>query len=449
MAWYNNIGKVILNALNIDYAPQTIAPRENAEQAKTNLNTYIANVQLQRIRQDAQSWREAIVEAELAYYPHRVKQQRLYLDTAQNGHVVACMNTYKDLVLLKDFKICDSEGNENEEWTKYFRAQWFYLFMNYALDADFYGYNLIALGDMVNYTFPNLTIIKRHNISPDRLQVTPFVYSLSGVPFLEGDVADWHIWVPTPTENAISTCGYGLLYKVGIYEIFLRNILGFNGDFVEMFAQPYRVGRTTKTNEDERAVLEQALQMMGSAGYAVLDDTDTIEFLETSLGGNGYKGYESLEQRCQKYISKIILGHADALDSVPGKLGAGQGEDSPVAQALRNLQVKLCRKIEADVNDKLIPKIQKLGVRIPQGLRFEFKNDEEKEEFRRKEDESNKVTAEIFKTIKDAGGKPDWKYFTERTGIEVEEAPEPEPIKAPTFRPDIANKLRDIYEHKH
>lgn len=447
MAWYNNLGQKILNAIQIDYAPQTIAPRENAEQAKNNLNSYIANVQLQRIRQDVQSWRDAVVEAELAYYPHRVKQQRLYLDTALNGHVAACMERYADLVLLKDFKICNDAGEENEEWTKYFKTKWFYLFMRYTVDADFYGYNLIALGDMVDNQFPNLTIIKRHNISPDRLQVTPFVYSLSGVKFLEGDVADWHVWVPTPTETAISTCGYGLLYKVAVYEIFLRNLLGYNGDFVEMFAQPYRIGRTDKTNENERAVLEEALRLMGSSGYAVLDTQDTIEFLETSLGGNGYKGYESLEQRCQKYISKVFFGHSDAMDEQAGKLGASQGEDNPVYKAMRDRQVKICRNIESVINDTLIPKLQKLGIRIPAGFHFEFKNDEEKEAFRRKEDESNKITAEIYQTIKNAGGKPDWKYFEERTGIPVEEAPEPKPTQ--TFKPEIQNKLDKIYSHKH
>lgn len=153
-----------------------------------------------------------------------------------------------------------------------------------------------------------------------------------------------------------------------------------------------------------------------------------------------------------KYISKIILGHADALDSIPGKLGGGQGDENPVYRALRDKQIKLCRNMESIVNDTLIPKLRKLGIRVPTGLRFDFNNNEEVEEYRRKQDESNKITAELFKTIKDAGGKPDWKYFEERTGIPVEEAPEPEPkaiVKAPLLNEAVQNRLNKIYNHKH
>lgn len=52
------------------------------------------------------------------------------------------------------------------------------------------------------------------------------------------------------------------------------------------------------------------------------------------------------------------------------------------------------------------------------------------------------MVADIFKTIKDAGGKPDWAYFTERTGIQVTEAPEPEPAPPMT---GIKNKLEGLY----
>lgn len=425
------------------------APTLTPQEAKENLNRSMPNIQLQRIRQDIQTSRDALNEAEQAWYPFRVKMQRMYLDTVNNGHITAAMQTYKDLVLLKDYRVTNGGEVINEEWTKYFKSDWFYNFMSYALDADFYGYQLIALGDVVNNQFPNLTIVKRHNISPDRLEVSPLVYNISGTKFLDEPWRSWHVWVDTPTDNAISNCGYGLLYKASIYEIFLRNILGYNGDFVELFAQPFRVGKTMKTSEDERAELAYALQQMGSSGWTVIDPEDSIEFLETALGGNGYKGYESLELRCQKYISKIFFGHSDVMDSIVGKLGSGQNEDSPVAVALRNKQTTLMRKMEHLVNTELIPRLRALGIKVPNGLVFEFYNDYEKEEYRNKVDASNKVTAEIFQTIKNAGGKPDWAYFSERTGIPVMEAPIIAPVQKQQFKESIQNKLNKIYSHKH
>lgn len=433
-------------------APGSVAVRQGggSTDLRRNLTNYIAPVQLQRLRHDVAMWREAVGEAENAWYPHRVKMQRMFIDTILNGHVYSLMERRKDLTMLRDWCFKDKAGEESEAMRDLFNAEWFDLLVGYSLDAMFFGYSLISLGDITGDQFTGTSLIRRWNVSPDRLNVAEFIYSLSGAKFAEEPYKDWHIWVPTPSENGVGTCGYGLFYKIALYEIFLRNTLGYNGDFVELFAMPYRVGKTTKTEEGERAELENAIQNMGSAGWAIIDPMDEIEFLETSTSGTGYTAYESLEQRCEKKVSKIILGHSDAVDSTPGKLGAGQGEDNPVAAALRDKQVKDGKFIERIVNSQLLPKMRNLGFKIPEDLRFEYKNDAERESFRAREDASNKLTAEIAQVMKNAGLKMDPKYFEERTGIKAEAIPEPEAIEGPEGDdPEeitrVQNRLRDLY----
>ncbi len=400
---------------------QKTASMPTKPQVTRNLSNSISPVQLQRLRHDIAMWREAVSEAELAWFPHRVRMQRLYIDTVLNGHVFALMERRKDLTLLRDFALTGGTGIESETWNRYFRSQqWFQLFLEYALDALFFGYSLIALGDITDGAFTNIQPVRRWNISPDRENVTSLVYSLTGTPFLDEPYANWHIWVKTPGQSGTPNCGYGLLYNIALYEIFLRNTLGFNADFVELYAMPYRVGKTTKTTEAERAELFEAIKNMGSAGFALIDPTDDINFLETRLGGNGYQAYDNLEARCQKVISKIILGHADAADSVPGRLGNnGDRQSNPVVMAMMDKQTKDGRFVEALINTQLLPKMRTLGFAIPSDLTFSFKNDGEKQALREREDESNKLTADIFQTIKNAGGQPDWQYFTARTGIPV------------------------------
>lgn len=414
---------------------------------KINLNNRISPSPILRLRQDIGMWRTAISEAEQAYYPHRVKMQTIYIDTVLNGHVTACMERRKDLTLLRDYEILDSKGNKVEGLEWLFNAEWFSYFLNYSLDAMFYGYSLIALNDLIDSAFPDITIVKRNHISPDREEVVRYLYAQNGDKFLDEPYKDWHIWVKTPTDNGHSQCGYGLLYNVAPYEIFLRNTLGYNGDFVELYSQPYRIGKTSKTNEDERAELEVALRNMGSSGYAVIDPMDDIQFLETALGGTGWKGYENLEQRCEKKISKIILGHADALDSTSGKLGATQGEDNPIYQAMEDKQSKDGRFIENIVNGKLIPKLRKLGFKIPEGIVFVFANDYETAEVEKKELERNKAYAEIAQVMKNSGIQIDEQYFTEQTGIPcyVNIASIPG-IPFNKHKVDIKNKLNDLYK---
>ena len=411
---------------------------------KKNLTGYITPVQLQRIRHDVQLWREAIMEAEQAWYPHRVRMQRLYIDTILNGHTKACWNRRKDLVLLKEFKLCNEAGEENEELSRLFKKPWFDRFMNYTLDAQAFGYSLISLGDVTDDEYKDLSIIRRWNISPDRMNVTSYVYALSGAQFTEEPYKDWHVWVNTHTEIGVSKTGYGLLYDVALYEIICRNILGFNTDAAELYGQPTRKGKTSKTEESERAEFAQALSAMGSSGWILLDMMDEVELIESKGNGQGFKIYESLEQRCEKKISKIILGHSDALDSIPGKLGAGSGEDNPVAAALRDKQVKDCRFVEHIVNSELLPRMRMHGFSLPDDLKFEFKNDSEKEEFREREDASNKVTADIAKTMKDAGLQMDAKYFEERTGIPTTTIEKPD-IEEP-LTPMLRNRLKNLYK---
>ncbi len=430
-----------------------------------NLAGIIAPLQLQRIRQDVMSWREAITEAENAWYPQRVKMQRLFIDTRLNAHVSACIERRKDLTSLRKFDLTGDDGKVNIDALQvlcdvvvkngvesYTPKQWFSDFLSYALDSIYFGYSLISLGDIEGDGFKQITTIKRWNVSPDRKNVTNFVYSIAGTPFNEEPQSDWHIYVDTVNDIGTSDCGYGLLYNVGIYEIFLRNLLGFNGDFLEMYAQPYRVAKTNKTTESERAELENALRSMGSAGYAIIDPTDEIEFLETALGGTGYKGYDNLEMRCEKKISKLVLGHSDAIDSIPGKLGASQGGlKSPAELAMNDKQSKDGVFIENIINKQLLPRLTKLGLNMPTGVIFNFKNNAEQEEIRGKEDDSNLKTASLFKTIKDAGGDPDWEYFSERTGIKTNKAPivNPTPIDKTIDKPfseSIKNKLEKLYK---
>jgi len=448
----------ILKVKNWGFNTSTLGSSTNLGKDKTkvdqNLGNYITPVQLQRLRVDVSTWRDAIAEAERAYYPFRVKMQRVYIDTILNGHVFATLERRKDLTLLREYSICDDDGNENEDLVKFFKKRkWFSDFINYSLDSLFFGYSLISLGDIEGGKLKDVNIIPRWFISPDREQVGSFIYATSGANFEDDPYKDWHIYIKTKSDNGVTPCGYGLLYQVALYEIFLRNTLGFNGDFVELFAMPYRVGKTTKTDEYERAELEATLRDMGSAGWALIDPTDEIEFLQAPSVGTAYQAYDNLEQRCEKKISKIVLGHSDAMDSTPGKLGAESGENNPIAKSLADKQQKDGQFIEAVINEELFPRLVSLGIlNIPDGYSFKFLNNKEKDEAREKLDRQNKSTAEIAKIMKDAGLQMDAGYFEEMTGIkatmiekEDKEENDPEDLRATAT---VKNKLNELYNIK-
>lgn len=418
-----------------------------------DLRTYIAKVQLPRIRQDIQTWRDGIKEAELAYFGQRIKMQQLYYDTVNNGHVAACMEKRRNLTLLRDYRIVDDAGNENEEATKSLKAQWFYDFMGYVIDAKFYGYSPIHIGDVVDGVVVKTDIIRRHNIylgkDGDHPMVTSYPYSLYGTPIEEGEPADWHVWVGTPSDIGVTPIGYGLLYKVGMYEIILRNLLGYNADWVEIFGQPIRHAKTNKAQDDpERVALENSLDSMGSRAWIVTDPTDEIAILETRNSKGAQNPYHNLEERCEKKISKILLGHADAIDSTPGKIGSGQGQDNPIKDALDEIQMVDARFVQHIVNTLLLPKLRNIGVSIPEGLLFEFSNDSELVEARKEEDANNLILSQVIMNLKNGGLEADPKYISERSGIPVTKAAIPDnPMALPGMSKDIKNRMERIYAH--
>ena len=429
------IDKSIKGFKNLFNYQTLFEPQENNNK---NLGSKIMPLQLQRIKQDTLTWREGIEEAERVYVPFRVKMQETFVDTILNGHVSACIERRKDLTLLRDWQIINPDGTVNEDVSNILDTAWFNKFMSFSLDTIFFGYTLISMGDITDGKFEDIEVIKRWNISPDRKVVSFVPYDINGVSFEADEFKNWHVYIKTVNDIGSSKCGFGLLYSVALYEIFLRNILGYNGDYVELYSQPYRIGKTNKTQGIERDTFENAVANMGSAGYAILDAMDdNIEFLETQLGGTGYKGYADLESRIEKKISKLILGHADALDSTAGKIGASQGEESPTAKALEDKQTKDGVFVTDVINCELLPRLRNLGFKIPEDVKFEFKNDSE-------QNENNYNLVSLAVQIKQAGLQMDKDYFEEQTGIKLFDLPAV--ASSPTPSQSVKNRLESLYK---
>ena len=425
------------------------------------LNRYRGPVQVVRIKIDPSYWRNSVIEAErpLPALPYRVMMQTMYMDTVLNGHVAACMQKRKNLTLLKKFYICDENGVEDEAATRLLQTDWFDLIRNYIHDARYYGYSLVSFGDMVDSAFPNVQLTRRTDISPDRLVLSSFQYVPTGIPFMQksaiGDDGfsyyDWSLYVPTPSENGVSVCGYGLLYKVAYYELILRALTGWNTDYTERYGQPTLVIKTAKDSEDERGKAEEAAQQLGSSGYMIMDRMDEFEFAEVKDGGTGWQSYDNLEMRCKKTISSVLLGHEDAISSTPGKLGSGQGSEgldsSPVAQALAECESIDSKFEEFVVNNHLIPKLINLGIKLPVGKYYKLKNDAEEQQEKTKEAEVAKSWADIAKTMSEAGMKIDINEFIEKSGVKAEEV---EVVEVPKMDSNIKAKLTRTYSaHVH
>jgi hypothetical protein len=231
---------------------------------------------------------------------------------------------------------------------------------------------------------------------------------------------DWHLWVKTPNQFGMSSCGYGIFYQVAMFALLMRNNLKQNADFVEMFAQPVRWLKTSKSNQSERARAEVSLQNMGSNPYIITDKADEFQLLQNPASSNAWESYTSLEERCKKSITAVLLGHEDCMSGTPGKLGSEQGNaNSPVNQALQEVESEQTKWLCSVINDNVIPKLRNLGFDIPQGFTYGYRNNTELNEIAEIENKRKSDFANIVETLIRAGYEVDEKFVSEQLGMEV------------------------------
>lgn len=411
---------------------------------------YIQPVAVQRQKQGIDRWRLAIKSAETATNPQRYLMQEIFLDTVLNGHVKACIEKRYSNVLKKGIQVVNEKGEVNDTLTALYSKKWMYQIIRYILDAKMYGYSLIQLGNMVDYDFDEVYTIRRANVNPELEIITSAFYDVSGISINDPQFSDNLLWVKTPQDIGMAHnwghCGYGLLYTIAPYEIWYKQALTLWAEYQQLFGVPIRIGKTDTRNEQMRLQMAAMLENMGSKAWGVFDTKDSIE-LVAPQNVNGLLIFDAMIMRQEKIISKVILGHADAIDSIPSKLG-NSGQESPADKAMENIETFDCQDVEFELEKNIVPKLVNLGFKMPDGHKIVFNNSHEKIESRIKEDINNKATADMVKVFSDSGYKVDATWITERTGIPLEEKEEPaiEPIKKQgKVANELKNKLKELY----
>ena len=219
---------------------------------------------------------------------------------------------------------------------------------------------------------------------------------------------------------------------MSVYEILLRNLTIFNADYTEVNIAPFRQVKTNAQGDDREAIYNAVVQM-ASNGVAVTDHTDEL-ILHPTGSGTGYIAYDNFEARLEAKVSQIILGHADAMKSIAGKLG-NDSKDSPAQMAIRDKQTRDGDLVHHVVNNILLDRLRKVGFIIPDGATASMINDNEEV------DNANNV-ADLAVKMKQGGLQMDAKYFEEQTKIPVQQMPTVTPA---SNIQNIQNKLNKIY----
>jgi len=114
----------------------------------------------------------------------------------------------------------------------------------------------------------------------------------------------------------------GLLRGLAYYYLFKNYDIKDWIIFLEKYAQPMRVGKYQPgAGDDDKRVLKEALQGLGTDASAMISDTTVIEILEAKMAQTSGDLYQKAAEYFDKVYTMAVLGQTATTEGTPGKLG--------------------------------------------------------------------------------------------------------------------------------
>lgn len=316
-------------------------------------------------RNDIANWRNAWQSAVDVRNPNRLKLYDIYRDAMTDAHLSGCIQQRVGFVMSRSFKLVNADGDADDEAGHLLDQAWFKSLCRYCLDANWYGYSLIELGNVVSDgdghpSFNGVTLIPRKHVIPEYGRVVTRV----GYPWSSG--IDYH---ERPFSDRLIEAGQpddlGLLLKAALHTIPKKHAMSFWDCFAEIFGMPMRIARTTTRDPKEFKKLEDMIyNAAASLGVVTSAETD-IQFVESGKG-DAFNVYDKRIDRANSELSKLIIGQTMTIED-----GSSLSQSQTHLQVFENLVESDRDMIRDIVNNQLLPKMVLHGFPV-KGLRFEW-----------------------------------------------------------------------------
>lgn len=351
------------------YAAGVAGELRNQARARKQAIDRIIDEQVDRIKQDIQSWRDAIDMAEDVNDPDPFELYQLYVDILDDDQVQSTKQQRIAKATGGKIQLKDENNEVDEDATAVLikpdgtPQPWFREFLQICMMSKFYGYSISQFRPLVDGKFQ---INLRNGDKP----VEPIPYE-NMVPRLRGIRKDINLSVQDK-DNIIPIwggmgsdwlipCGQdkdlGLLNKVAPFWIY-KKVFGSWTQHANIFGMPLRVGRTDITDRERYQNMLNMLAGMDKAAWVALHPEDDVEFVSNNQGsGNGSDIYKNLVEKCDQAIAKIILSQTGTTDE---KSFAGSAEVH--AGVMDDVIWSDKLDLAAVIDEQLIPFLKRIGM---------------------------------------------------------------------------------------
>ncbi len=364
----------------------------NIDISKVNPDDKISDIihynDLNAVKQRISNWVSARLTARHAFVPDWTDLIRVYDYVIIDCHVTGIINGIKQKIKSKEWSIKDANGEINEELTKQLKTRWFSRYQDYFVEAMFFPYSLVELGDYKDGRFNDIQQIKREYVVPQWKSVkmylggagvprynhhNPLMGTTLGQPrqelgnymllhFESEERINDYIFMQSPLHDLglLDMASPHALGKMGSYTFFL--------DYLQKFVIPFRMGKTDINDNSRRGNMISMMDNWGASGYAVVDLMDEIELLSQS--GSTTAPFTDLFTYSNNEISKAFASAVGIFDEKNFVGSAEAGE-----RMLDYIVQSYCTEMEYNINDELLPRLAQRDSKF-KGKEFDFASKE-------------------------------------------------------------------------
>lgn len=321
------------------------------------------------VEHDISHWRRACQSAVNVENPNRCHLYDIYNDVELDNHLSGAVEQVNGFVKCRAFKLVNANGDTDDEALAYFQTSWFRDFIDYVLEARYWGYSLIELGDIISdengrLSFDGVSIVNRKHVIPEYGRVIANLGDdwKTGTDYREHPYSNWYIGVGKIHD-------LGLYRKAALQTIPKKYSFAFWENFEEMFGVPIRVAKTSSRDVKDRKILGSMMENMGHKAWGVFGEDTEINLVETAKS-DSYNVYDKRIERANSELSKLILQQTMTIDD-----GSSRSQSETHLDVFENLITSLCDQVRNTVNTQLIPRMARLGFPL-QGCRLEWDDPE-------------------------------------------------------------------------
>lgn len=409
-----------IGGYKIDFSTGLIPTVTNLDVSKpkqSELITRITQTNLTRGAQDINRWRTAHRQAENKVNPKRKGLLEIYQDVVLDLHLTAQIETRKNKVLSRGFKLTDQANKVNDDAAKLLAAPWFDKWVSLVLDARYYGFTLIEFGAILEDRYSSVTSVPREYVIPEQRAFSLTIQQSEAIPFDVPPISNWVMFIGDETD-------LGLLNKATPLVLWKRLITAVWTEYNELYGVPIRIGKTRKTDEKTKAELEDMLRNMGRNAWGLFHEDDNIEIISgIKVGGQGT--YKDFLNFANEELSKLIVGQTMSSED-----GASLSQAQVHERILESFTGADLRWVANVINSQLLPFMEAHGFPVA-GLTFAWDLEERLSLLDRWTIDEGlinsgkyKVSAEVLKTT---------------YGVEVEE------VEAPAIPGAIGSVMPAVY----